>query len=250
MAGGIDIAPSDGAVGQARLIAEPRAWRLELDDLEDAGRARALVDAAVDAVRVRGGGLLQVWRTNPTPATDAAALAAGLVAHRDLLQMRRSLPLPPSVAAPLPVRSFVPGEDEVAWLEVNNRAFAWHPEQSNWDLATLVERESQPWFDPDGFLLYEEGGRLAGFCWTKVHPGGVGEIYVIGVDPEFGGRGLGRRLTVAGLDHLSGRGQTVAMLYVEGTNDVALALYDHLGFVVQERQRAYARAVDPVTPPR
>ena len=46
----------------------------------------------------------------------------------------------------------------------------------------------------------------------------MGEIYVIGVDPDFHGRGWGRALTQAGLAWLAGRGLTVGMLYVDADN--------------------------------
>ncbi len=140
-----------------------------------------------------------------------------------------------------PVRSGS-GEDEQAWLEVNNRAFHAHPEQGGWSVDTLLAREKEAWFDPDGFLLHERDGRLAGFCWTKVHVAHdppLGEIYVIAVDPDFHGLGLGRKLTVAGLDHLAGDGITVGMLYVDKDNTAAVSLYESLGFTVHRTDRAY-----------
>lgn len=165
-------------------------------------------------------------------ADDVAHLEAeGLRVVRRLHQLR--VPLPLAETTDLPTRPFRPGEDDEAWLAVNNRAFSWHPDQGGWTPDVLQGRMAEPWFDPEGFLLHERDGRLAGFCWTKVHADHdppLGEIYVIAVDPDFAGQGLGRALTVAGLQHLAGRGLTVGMLYVESTNEPALKLYEALGF--------------------
>ena len=64
----------------------------------------------------------------------------------------------------------MPGDDEGAWLEVNNRAFAGHPEQGAWTVEMLRARERSPGSTPTGFLLAFDADGLAGFCWTKVHP--------------------------------------------------------------------------------
>jgi mycothiol synthase len=148
------------------------------------------------------------------------------------------LPLPADAAAApgVSIRTFRPGIDEDAWLAVNRRAFAHHPEQGSWRLQDLLLREAEPWFDPDGFFLAERDGRLAGFHWTKVHPCGgaggapLGEVYVVGVDPGSQGGGLGRTLTLAGLGYLRDRGLTEVMLYVDEDNVAAVRMYTALGF--------------------
>lgn len=204
-----------------------------------------LVTAAAGVIAEEGGGHVHLWVNQPRPEHDRIAAAAGLAPGRTLYQMRRPLPLEADLAAQgasLPVRSFRPGQDEEAWLAVNNRAFEWHPEQGGWDLAAVQSREAEAWFDPAGFLLYEDGGRLVGFCWTKVHADHqppLGEIYVIAVDPDAGHRGLGRKLTLAGLDHLGRAGLGVGMLYVDAGNVAAVKLYVDLGFVVHHVDRAY-----------
>ena len=203
-----------------------------------------LLAGALGVVAEQGGGRVQLWVSQPTETTDALAAGVGLEPGRDIYQLRR--PLPVGEPYELDVRAFVPGQDEEAWLSVNNRAFAWHPEQGGWDLETLQGREAEPWFDAAGFLLHERVGRLAGFCWTKVHAGEppLGEIYVIAVDPDFAGQGLGRQLVLAGLDYLSQRGLPVGMLYVDGTNTTARRLYEHLGFMTDHVDRAYVGDVE------
>jgi mycothiol synthase len=246
-------------VAYAHLMHEHGTWSVEVvvdpprrDD--GAGLAGDLLAAAGREVSRRGGGLLRYWAPTATGRDDALAAALGFAIERDLLQLRVDLPLPAAVrhavTPPAAVRAFRPGRDEAAWLDVNNRAFAGHPEQGAWDLATLLDREAQPWFDPEGFLVAEEGGRLAGSCWTKVHRDEdpvLGEIYIISVDPECHQRGLGRTLAVAGLDHLAAAGVPVGMLYVDGDNEAALALYRSLGFTVHHVDRAYAAQVAPAS---
>ncbi len=205
-----------------------------------------LLHAALALIRDEGGGHVHLWVNQPGPYHDRMAAAAGLSPGRVLYQMRRELPA--EEKATIHTRPFRPGQDEERWLEVNNRAFQQHPEQGGWTVETMKLREAQPWFDPEGFLLHERDGRLAGFCWTKVHSTGdqaLGEIYVVAVDPGFSNQGLGRQLTLAGLGYLANRGLSQAMLYVDATNVPAVKLYVGLGFTVNHIDRAYTGDVRP-----
>lgn len=240
-------------VGYAQLTRDDAQWALEFvidphhrDDGCPIGHD--LVRSALDLVADEGGGHVHLWVSKPSADDDEIALANGLRRGRDLLQMRR--PLPVGEDYELDTRPFVVGQDEDAWLVANNRAFSWHPEQGGWTRSTLEHREAQPWFDPAGFLLHESGGRLAGYCWTKIHADHdppLGEIYVIATDPDFQGRGVGRRLVLAGLDHLAHKGLEVGMLYVDASNTAAVRLYEDLGFTVDHVDRAYTADVPAPT---
>lgn len=234
-------------VAYAQLSRGNDSWGLELvvhphHRYEALAIGPELLRAALDIVGDEGGGHVHWWVFEPTSAHEQLAASVGLRPGRSLYQMRR--PLPTGLPHDLPTRPFVVGQDEERWLAVNNRAFASHPEQGGWDLETLRARQREPWFDPEGFLLSEVDGELAGFCWTKVHPAtehrpAMGEIYVIAVDPAFHGLGLGRGLTLAGLDHLASRGLRIGMLYVDSANEPAVRLYRSLGFTVHHVDRAF-----------
>jgi mycothiol synthase len=239
-------------VGYAQVSRGHGTWGVEIvvhpDRRSEADRVgHDLLAATLSEIALQGGGHVHLWVPKPGAFSDRVASECGLTKGRDLYQMRCALPVPgdhPKVS----IRPFEPGVDEVAWLTVNNRAFASHPEQGGWDLDTIREREREPWFDPAGFLLHERDGRLAATCWTKVHDETeppMGEIYVISVDPDFQGLGLGKALTLAGLDHLASLGLHVGMLYVDADNQVALKLYERLGFSVDHVDRAYVGDVAP-----
>jgi mycothiol synthase len=71
---------------------------------------------------------------------------------------------------------------------------------------------------------------MVGFHWTKVEQPGVGEVYVLGVDPAEQGTGLGRALLLIGLHFLRDRGVGHVELYVEESNIGARRLYSSMGF--------------------
>ena len=99
------------------------------------------------------------------------------------------------------------------------------------DAANLAERMAEPWFDPEGLLLAERDGRVIGFHWTKRHTERLGEVYVVGIDPSVQGIGLGRIVTIAGLEHLRAKGIEDVLLYVESDNAPAITIYrDRVGF--------------------
>ncbi len=256
----------DHPVGYAQLTREEPGcdhrpcWDLEYvvdphHRMANDGIGETLVGTALDIVRREGGGRVHMWVPKPTALHDRVAESVGLARGRELRQLRRALPV--HADASVAVRPFVVGRDEESWLEVNNRAFSWHPEQGGWSSETLLHREAQPWFDPAGFLLHERDGKLAAFCWTKIHwddgTPALGEIYVVAVDPAFQRMGLGRQMVLAGLAWLAGQGIRTAMLYVDADNDGALRLYEELGFTLDHVDRAYvgdvpAAAAQPTAP--
>jgi len=153
-------------------------------------------------------------------------------------------------------------DDDAAWLALNARTFADHPEQGAMTQRDLDQRLSEPWFDPAGFFLAERDGRLVGFHWTKVHGGShnhehdgephthqhdhpaIGEVYVVGVDPDAQGTGLGPALTRIGLSHLRQRGLSQAMLYVDEVNTNAIRVYERLGFTRWDTDVLFRRRSD------
>ncbi|MBO0869612.1 MAG: mycothiol synthase [Micromonosporaceae bacterium] len=221
------------------------------------GLGRALVTAAAAAAAEHDkAARLRLWAHGDHPSAAALALSEGFERHRVLLQMRRSLfaPIePPELPPGVTLRPFRVGQDEQAWVRLNARAFADLPDQGGWTLTDLKVRMTEPWFDPDGFLLAERAGELVGFHWTKVHGAlhpddpqahhhaPIGEVYVLGVDPVAQGLGLGSALTLAGLRYLRGRGLDQVMLYVDEANPRAVGLYRKLGFARWSTDVCYLR---------
>ncbi|GGQ06257.1 mycothiol synthase [Streptomyces roseolilacinus] len=241
------LSVSDRLVGYAQLedtdpVEAPAAELV----IGPAHRGRGHGRALGSALLAESGKRLRVWAHGGKSAARHLAQVLGLTLFRELRQLRRplaSLDVPePVLPAGITVRTFVPGQDDAAWLALNAAAFAHHPEQGALTQRDLDDRRNEPWFDPKGFFLAEResDGALVGFHWTKVHAEErLGEVYVLGIAPDAQGGGLGKALTAIGLRHLAAQGLPTAMLYVDADNTAALRVYEGMGFATHEVDLMY-----------
>lgn len=222
-------------------------WAMEIVAEPHRSVEAALVEAAERGVEASSGSVLRWWIYDDL---DRVALDLGYQPERLLLLMGRPLPTSdmPRFDPQVVVRPFRPGEDDDAWLAVNNAAFEGHPENGGWGQADLEQRLEAGWFDSEGFLTAWVEDELVGFCWTKIHPDQRGEIYVIGVSPPWWGRGLGRALVLEGMRYLTGAGCRRVFLYTEGDNARAVRLYRDLGFAIERNHRSFVKQLDRSVP--
>ena len=187
----------------------------------------------------------RIWSHGDLPPAKAIAASLKLERLWSNLLMSKSLGEIQPVTSKYPIRTFIPSLDNQSFLALNNNVFANYPDQGGWSEEDLKVRVNESWFDDKGFFVAEDKGELIGFCWTKIHgahthshSGGdddhgheaLGEIYVLAVNPDYKGQGIGRDLTITGLNYLKYQGLNNVMLYVGVENKPAFKLYKSLGF--------------------
>lgn len=221
--------------------------------------AIALLDETKAAVARAGGGVLYLWVHRVGRADQTLAHDLGFAIQRQLDFLERTLDEPPAIVSPqegVTITRYRGESDEQAFLEVNNAAFAGHPENGGWTSADFAERRALDWFDPADLLLAWRGDELLGFHWMKWHDhesdeppahAPVGEVYVLAVHPRAQGLGLGRTLLRVGVRHLYDRDCRQVVLFVDGANAGAVALYESDGFVRRYRDVCYEREIAPGT---
>lgn len=198
-------------------------------------------------------GGLKLWAHGDIGPVRTLAQEKGLEPSRTLVVMS----LPGAAAVELPSPEFPEGGYELLnleqsvqrygrdvimkqWLDVNNQAFSWHPEQGGWDEQQLEQAMDTEWFNPDDVLMLWQDATLVGFHWLKRHSDQRAEVYVVGMADVARGKGLGTPLLTAGIAHMVGGDPMVeTILYVEQDNKAAVKAYENLGFEVIERHVVY-----------
>lgn len=247
-----------GHLDTTDLVAGPSGELVVHPDYRLQGIATEIVTEIKKLIK---GQSLRLWSHGDISHAQEFAKKLGFDSVRNVIQMRRSLfaPIEPfDIPTNYKLKQFDPKLDIEKFLNLNKACFVELPDQASWTKKDIELRISESWFLANGFMLLEnDNNDFVGFCWTKVHGQDhehqvddghqhldhghdpIGEIYVLGVHPQEHKKGLGKALTLWGLNHLRRSGLDSAMLYVDSNNQKAIKLYEDLGFGFWGLHRLY-----------
>jgi len=149
----------------------------------------------------------------------------------------------------LPCRHLQRGEEDKL-TQIQNRSFAGTWAYNPNTVEEIAYRLGLIGCSPEDVILILQGDRPVGYCWTATNLGedaagtNRGRIFMQGVDPDYRGRGVGKRALLAGLAHLRSKGMEVAELVVDSGNPVACALYESSGFKISSTSAWYEKTLD------
>lgn len=149
--------------------------------------------------------------------------------------------------AALQCRHLQRGEEDKL-VQIQNRSFAGTWGYNPNTVEEITYRVNLSDSSPEDVLLAYEGDKVIGYCWTRTTRETVsserkGQIFMLGVEPDYRGRGVSKRLLLAGLAYLRSKGLRVAELTVDSENKAACALYRSVGFKVQTSSLWYEKVI-------
>ena len=112
----------------------------------------------------------------------------------------------------------------------------------------IVYRLNLSGCSPEDVSMAYEGDRPVGYCWIKkILSAGSdpqenkGLIHMMGVDPEYRSKGIGKKVLLAGLKYLKGNHIGRVELTVDKENLAARRLYESVGFKNASRLEWYEK---------
>ena len=228
---------------------------LDLDvalQLEGGPQETEMVRKAVSRAQELGGQVAHVCVGNPLPVSKLLEEEgfSQVRTYWNMLCRRESLP-DEETPEGFTVRSLQDGEVPIL-TAAQNAAF-----QGSWgycpNTVEQVEyRSKMANTSPQGILLLSHGDKTAGYCWTCLSPAGEstrGIIGMIGVVPDYRGRGVSRTILLAGMKYLRALGVADIGLEVDGSNTPAIRLYTSVGFQKAGERHWFERGLSPATTP-
>jgi mycothiol synthase len=266
------VASTEGGRWYVGVRRSRERWTAEIGRLEHTSSDIAAVLADITHV-TRASQLdgepsppLSVWLRAAEPSDIDACVADGWIVRRELgvfarpstaeVQPRPAAEARPSAHASadgFTVRAFDPGLDVDAIVRVLSAAHAGQTDPAassaddrtggGWTRERFLDASRGSLHHPaDLRVATDAEGRLVGVHWTKRRSVTVGEVHNLAIDPAVQGQGLGRRLLQDGLRHLAALRMREVLLWVDLTNDPAVALYRSEGFLPRARDVSLVRA--------
>lgn len=250
------VAEAGGEIlGYVDLTPEPEIGRVVLSFLihpkhGKKGQAEALLERAGNRARDLG---VERIQANVSPDNvHAKRLLTKIGFHFIRFFLELSIDLPEIHVSGLNAaesfcRPLKKGEEDEL-LRLQNRSFAGTWGYNPNTIEDILFHLGFPDRSPEDIIIAGEGDRPIGYCWTLAKAGekrtetaGKGRIYMLGVDPDYRGKGMGKQVLLAGLSSLKGKGVKVVELTVDSGNLAARALYRSVGFEVQSSSLWYER---------
>jgi len=245
---------SETVIGYLDITNETRIGRaifecLVLPGYRQQGIARMLYDEALPRAKISGANVVHVNVREDNTLSHKILEKAGFRPVRHFYEMSIELDIIPEHLShtTFPIRSLQIGEEAVL-TELQNHAYAgswgYNPntvEEIGYSVSTAGDVL-------EGICFALDKDRPVGYFWTGIEHDRQdkrrGRVSMLGTDPDYRGRGIGKELLLAGLSYLKSRGLHVVQLTVDSENVVAESLYRSVGFKQIDSSLWYEKAIE------
>lgn len=240
-------------VGIADVTTEPRIARAIIEwfvhpAVQRKKIGRELIKYGCERGRQLGAKVAHLCSQEEDRFTQNFAVELGFVRARSFLGMETVISGSyEKISDPLSLEHFHAG-DAALLATVQNRVFmgSWgfNPNSPD-DIRYFMRLTQTKWQD---ILLIRDNSKIIGYSW--LHPvmkeGRPAEkrkwrLHMFGVDPEFQGKGWGKKLFQSSCEHVRKRDASAMELTVDSENTPAVQLYKSEGFRIKSREFWYEK---------
>ncbi len=214
------------------------------------GLATKLLSYATDRAKQLGAKAVHVNISKENADAKIVLAKLGFEFVRRFLQLRLDMVrvLPQDTHQAVPQYRNIQRGDEYELAQIQNRSFAGSWGYNPNTVEELVYELNLSSCSTEDIKLAYEGDKVIGYCWTRTiceigRNERIGQIFMLGVDPAYRGKGIGKGVLFTGLSYLKSKGRRVTELTVDSENKIACNLYKSAGFEFHNSNLWYEKKI-------